>query len=37
MDAFEKAFKPKRQLLVGEDGISLEKFMRTPAAEWVAP
>lgn len=36
MDAFEKAFKPKRKLLVGEDGIPLEKFLLTPAAEWVA-
>ncbi len=36
MDAFEKAFKPKRKVLVGEDGITLEKFMRTPAEEWVA-
>ncbi len=26
-DAFEKAFKPKRKLLVGEDGIPLEKFL----------
>ncbi|NTW60622.1 MAG: ATP-binding protein [Nitrospirae bacterium] len=36
MDAFERAFKPKRKLLVGEDGIPLEKFMLTPAEEWVA-
>lgn len=36
MDAFEKAFKPKRKLLVGEDGIPLEKFLLTPAEEWVA-
>ena len=36
MDAFDKAFKPKRKLLVGGDGISLEKFLLTPAAEWVA-
>lgn len=35
MDAFEKAFKPKRKLLVGEDGIRLEKFLITPAEEWV--
>lgn len=36
MDAFEKDFRPKRKLLVGEDGIPLEKFFLTPAAEWVA-
>jgi hypothetical protein len=36
MDASEKAFKPERKLLVGEDGIPLEKFMLTPAAEWAA-
>ena len=36
MDAFDKAFKPKRKLLVGGDGIPLEKFLLTPAADWVA-
>ncbi|MBU2227467.1 MAG: ATP-binding protein [Proteobacteria bacterium] len=36
MDTFEKAFKPKRKLLVGGDGIPLEKFMLTPAADWAA-
>lgn len=36
MDAFDKAFKPKRKLLVGEDAIPLEKFLLTPADEWVA-
>jgi hypothetical protein len=36
MDAFEKAFKPKSKLLVGEDGIHFEKFMLTPAVEWAA-
>jgi predicted AAA+ superfamily ATPase len=35
MDAFENAFKPQRKLLVGGDGIPLEKFMLTPAADWV--
>jgi len=34
MDAFEKAFKPKRKLLVGADGIPLEKFLLTPAVNW---
>ena len=36
MDAFDKAFKPKRKLLVGEDGIPLEKFLLTPAEAWAA-
>jgi predicted AAA+ superfamily ATPase len=35
-DAFDKAFKPKRKLLVGEDGIPLEKFLLTSAEGWVA-
>jgi hypothetical protein len=35
MDAFDKAFEPKRKLLVGGDGIPLEKFLLTPAATWV--
>ena len=36
MDAFDKAFQPQRKLLAGGDGIPLEKFLLTPAAEWVA-
>ena len=36
MDAFDKAFQPQRKLLAGGDGIPLEKFMLTPAADWVA-
>jgi len=35
MDAFDKTFKPKRKLLAGGDGIPLEKFMLSPAADWV--
>ena len=35
LEAFETAFGPCRKLLVGKDGISLEKFMRTPPAEWI--
>ncbi|MFO7558587.1 MAG: ATP-binding protein [Desulfobacterales bacterium] len=34
MDAFDKAFKPTRKLLVGGDGIPLEKFMQVYASEW---
>jgi predicted AAA+ superfamily ATPase len=36
MDAFDKAFQPQRKLLTGGDGIPLEKFLLTPAAEWIA-
>ena len=36
MDAFDKAFQPQRKLLAGGDGIPLEKFMLTPAPDWVA-
>ena len=36
MEAFDKTFRPRRKLLTGSDGIPLEKFMRTPASDWVA-
>lgn len=36
IDAFDKTFKPQRKLLAGGDGIPLEKFMLTPASDWVA-
>ena len=35
MDAFDRAFKPKRKILVGGDGISLETFLLKPASEWI--
>lgn len=35
LSAFDAAFKPKRQLLVGGDGIAVEKFLRTPVTRWV--
>jgi len=35
MEVFAKKFEPDRQLLVGEGGISLEKFLQKPAAHWV--
>ena len=34
MEAFSRAFKPKRVLLVGGTGIPLEEFLRIPAGEW---
>ena len=35
MEAFARQFKPKRQLLVGGQGISLEEFLSQPAAYWL--
>jgi hypothetical protein len=35
MKAFAKLFKPKRQLLVGGQGIALEEFLTQPAAYWL--
>jgi predicted AAA+ superfamily ATPase len=34
-EAFGKLFKPKRQLLVGGQGIALEEFLSKPAAHWL--
>ena len=34
MDEFSRLFKPKRKLLVGGEGISLEKFLSIPAMKW---
>ncbi len=33
--AFVQAFKPKRALLVGGDGIALDDFLMQPVAHWV--
>jgi hypothetical protein len=35
--AFSAAFKPKRTLLVGGDGIPLEEFLSRPATDWLRP
>ena len=35
MAAFATAFKPKRSLLVGGDGIALDEFLSRPVADWV--
>ncbi len=35
MEAFARQFKPKRQLLVGGQGIPLEDFLSQPAAYWL--
>ena len=34
MEEFGRKFKPKRKLLVGGDGIFLEKFLSYPVEEW---
>jgi len=34
MAAFAQQFKPKRQLLVGGQGIAVEEFLSKPAAHW---
>ena len=34
--AFAAAFKTKRTLLVGGDGISVEEFLNRPVSEWLA-
>ena len=35
LNAFVRLFKPKRQLLVGGQGIALEEFLSKPAAHWL--
>lgn len=35
--AFSEAFKPKRTLLVGGDGIPLEEFLSRPVTYWLQP
>jgi predicted AAA+ superfamily ATPase len=35
MEAFAKRYKPRRQLLVGGQGIPLEEFLSKPAAHWI--
>ena len=35
MDAFVRLFKPKRQLLLGGQGIAIEEFLSKPAAYWL--
>jgi predicted AAA+ superfamily ATPase len=35
--AFSEAFKPKRTLLVGGDGIPVDEFLSRPVADWLQP
>ncbi len=37
LGAFMNAFRPRRALLVGSDGIPLEEFLRRPVQDWLAP
>ncbi|MDP2861279.1 MAG: hypothetical protein Q8N95_00640 [Desulfobacterales bacterium] len=34
MEEFDRNFKPKRKLLVGGEGIPLEKFLSYPVENW---
>lgn len=34
MDEFSRLFKPKRKLLVGGEGIPIDKFLSVPATKW---
>jgi len=36
LDAFSKAFKVKRQLLVGSTGIPVEEFLTKPIEHWIS-
>lgn len=36
MDAFARAFKPQRKLLVGGQGIPIDEFLSAPVETWVA-
>jgi hypothetical protein len=35
MEAFARAFSPKRQILVGGDGLPLEEVFGRPAEYWL--
>jgi len=35
LSAFGAAFKPKRSLLVGGDGIPLDEFLSRPIIDWL--
>lgn len=37
LTAFKEAFKPKRTLLVGGDGIPVDEFLLRPVADWLQP
>lgn len=36
LDAFVRAFKPTRTLLIGGDGIPLEEFLSRPVSHWLS-
>jgi predicted AAA+ superfamily ATPase len=37
MQAFSSAYKPKRCLLIGGDGIPVDEFLTTPVESWLNP
>jgi hypothetical protein len=36
LQAFSAAFRPRRKLLVGADGIPLAEFLSEPVEHWIA-
>jgi predicted AAA+ superfamily ATPase len=34
--AFAQTFKPRRSLLVGDDGIAVEDFLTQPVTHWIS-
>jgi len=34
IEEFDRRFKPKRKLLVGGEGIPIDKFLSVPALKW---
>jgi len=37
LEAFDRAFGPRRKLLVGTGGLELEEFLSTPVGDWLRP
>ncbi|MBI2374019.1 MAG: ATP-binding protein [Deltaproteobacteria bacterium] len=37
LGAFSEAFKPKRALLIGGDGIPVDEFLSRPVTDWLKP
>jgi predicted AAA+ superfamily ATPase len=36
IDAFSKIFRPKRQFMIGQEGIALEEFLTIPVDRWLS-
>lgn len=37
LGTFAGRFTPRRTLLIGEDGIPLDEFLRQPVTDWLQP